>query len=176
MAGPARSRPRNWVTPLSRPSDHEAVQNGHLAVQFLSRSTCFPPSALPGRSASSCGATVQCSISLGRPQFLHRSAPDSTQPGKSLPQPFVTAPSDGHFAQLRDHWAEEEAEAECAWRTMTVQFCFPSPCPMMKRKAGLDRIFWQRFRQAMRNAPASWDLDAIEQAVLRLVKHKDRDW
>jgi hypothetical protein len=88
----------------------------------------------------------------------------------------VTAPSDGHFAQLRGHWAEEEAEAECAWRTMTVQFCFPSPCPMMKRKAGLDRIFWQRFRQAMRNAPASWDLDAIEQAVLRLVKHKDRDW
>jgi hypothetical protein len=46
----------------------------------------------------------------------------------------------------------------------------------MVRKAGLDREFWRRFQRAMRNAPTSWDLDAIEQAVLRLVPHKDRDW
>jgi hypothetical protein len=40
------------------------------------------------------------------------------------------------------------------------------------RKAELDREFWQRFAQAMRNAP-SWDLDQIERVVSKLTPRKD---
>jgi hypothetical protein len=53
---------------------------------------------------------------------------------------------------------------------------YPTPCPAMVRKAGLDRDFWRRFQRAMRNAPASLDLDQLEQIVRRLAPHKDRDW
>jgi hypothetical protein len=69
---------------------------------------------------------------------------------------------------------EEEEELERAWRSNPPPLCYAlGPCPAIVRKAELDREFWQRFAQAMRNAPTSWDLDQIERVVSKLTPRKD---
>jgi hypothetical protein len=105
-----RSDPQCGQSP---PAQHppRRPESSHAACRTeLNRETKLPAIRFAGqkRELVWCKSPMLNQV-LGRPQLLHRSAPGSTQPGKSLPQPFVTAPSDGHFAQLRGHWADLQA-------------------------------------------------------------------
>jgi hypothetical protein len=63
---------------------------------------------------------------FGRPQLLHRSALRLDSAGK--PTGAVRSrPSDGHFAQLRGHWANEAARAAPEARTDNVRPHDPAP-------------------------------------------------
>jgi hypothetical protein len=134
------------------PSDHEAVQNGHLAGQFCScwiskRRGSQWPGAISGQARfhliderplkfvvlrSASGAAVPAAVQA--PQIQATSAwpaPRMTTNVASLPPdpsylseeslPIAGRRLDGHFAQLRGHWAKLTVpQSDCFGRLKSI--------------------------------------------------------